>query len=1150
MHLSGSASRNGAVQAKDGDVWLHSSGDLRLSAVDVEARHITAKAGKALRLDTLTRERVARDHEQRNRKAWFIPTQEYSRRTTQTTVQHLATHLEASGTVHLESGTDMQLTAATVKAGEKMSIDTGARLTIDAVTDSKETFETVRHRKHLWRGDSNTTTRADTARGSDLSADTLHINSLGDVAIRGSKLHARGDGILRTAGKATIDSVAVNFSKDAQDFRGDLIGGHFFSTTTDNKHTHTAQRGSELRSESNLRLEVTDTATLIGSRLSAAGKLQVDAEKAVQLLPALNTQHRMTNVQTQGFSAKVGETKVAADGKDGSRQYFADVGYELQTEHQEHTRQLNTASEISAGQITINSETHVLVKGARLESESGTQVSAPRIDLLPSRDEERNSGETTRTDVNLRVTGGMDRAGSAFTGGRETGSNSDMTVTQVPTQLSSHGDQSLNGVSLVNEGSKVNSDGTTYLAFDNIEQRAVHDRREQTQASSNSRGVLGATVEYTDITRPIEKVVKGEEQIRFQQQAVEDNLFAPSLGADLIVEHQQREARQASETAVPAQVGGAQVKVEVADALVDVGTQYTASHGQVEIHAGSHDQQATYNSKTTSLRRLDADTRLRVDTNTGADLNAKIVGSGGSIDTRDHSVSAVPSLIDGAAGIQVQLGTDGRYEGGHFSSKSGDIALKAPGTISLPAATDQQTTEQRTLDGSAWVKGGNSPVPGKSIGGSAIGKYQRGDSHDTQAQVARFDTPGAVRIHAGKQVDLEAPRIGSAEQPVASIDIEAGASTLIDTANDTHTANGRTYGGGLQASVSGNGASARNTGGLGASLELGQVDETGRVAKRSEWHTSGTARVASKARADEAVVINGLNVAADTLALSAPQGGIVMTPAQSTQQRNNKAVGVGLGVNGATATDAAKGYNAVHGRATLNLDKLDSTTYANSQVNVTQLQIDSRRDAQLTGVQVDAERIGGTVAGDLLVASRQDQVNGYTVGLDARLNAEKNPQGLLNGAGALAGPAAGKVKDAIGSGLQKVDPGFAPTLHLDVNKVSRNTVGAQSVLSGREGIALAVEGDTRLDAALLKSAKGTVELGGSAVSTGTLSGSDHSFGLEGKLSLVPEEMTQNLINAFTGTPDRTDQTSDLGLIRTKGHDREQTLQGEIKQREG
>ena len=1140
----------GIVSAAQGDVHLDSNADLRLTAVQVKGENIEIRAGKALRLDTRAREQVSRDHQQKDRKAWFIPTEEYSRRTTTTTREHLATDLQTPGDLSLAAGTALHLSGATGKAGKTLTLNSKGTTTVEAVVDRKEVFETVRHRKHLWRGDSNTTDANETHRPSVLEGAVVNVDSVGDVAIVGSRLHSQGDGTLRTAGGITLDSQALTGGQQTADYRGDLAGGFFFGKTASDNTTRVSQKGSEMHSASNLRVDVVDKAVLIGSRLDATGDVVVTAPQGIELRPALDTEQHNGQAKQQGFAVAAGETKQAGDGKDSSKQYYADVGYKVENTKSDRATSTPVAPEIKGGTVKLKSEGTVKLVDAKVHSESATHIDAPHQQLLASQATKRESRTLTTSDGTLRVTGGIDRAGSSFDGGYAKDTQSRNEATHVGTVMTSNGSQALTGDTFTSEGSSVTSKGKTSLGFRQATQLAVNDKVTTEEHRHATRASLGASAEYTDITRPIEKVVKGEDQSRFQNQAVEDNLFAPSLGADLMVTHLQRDSVKADETAKVSSLGGSEVQVNVRDALKDVGTRYQATEGKVLITAGSHDQAAAANRAHDSLKRLDVDVRARLDTNTGSDLNVKVVGSGGSIDKQGQQHTAVPGLIEGKAGIQVQLGTDGRYEGSQFKSEAGDISLKAGGAVALEQARDQQTTQETTVNGSSWVKVGTGPETGKSGGGSVIGKYNTASTADSQGRGAHISTPGAVSIEAGKQVLIQGSQIGSTEQKVASLDIKSGERATVAASTDTHEASGSLYGGGLQLSMAGKAPSGAKGGGVGGSLELGRTREQSTTAKGAHWQVAGATQISAGASDDKAIALEGLQLDAKRLSLDASKGGLAITAAESQEKRDNRGVGVGLSVNGATATEATKGNSAIHGRATLGLDKLASTTFDNSQLRVEQLQLDTRRDARLSGVQVQADTIKGTVAGDLLVESRQDQVNGYKVDVDARLNADQNPQGLLNGASALAGPAAGKISGNVAKGIQKADPGFAPTLHLDASKTTRDTAGAQSVLNGRDGIALNVEGSTQLNGAQLSSARGQVDLGGGTVNTSSLSGNDHVFGIEGKLSIVPEEMTQNLLNAFTSTQDSKDRTSDLGLIRTKGHDREQTLQGGIKHKEG
>ncbi len=1150
LQISGTQARNGLIKAADGDVTLKSGGDMRFTALDVEGGAIKAKAGKALRMDTLTREQITKAHDQWKRKAWFIPTEEYSKRTTQTTRQHLASRLEARDGIELESGTAMHLTAAQLKTPGDLRVRSGGELTIDAALDSTTVFQTVRHRKHLWRGDSNTTDVHETARGSTLEGGTVHIDSVGDATVRGSRLHSQGTGTLRSAGKVTLDGIAVKASHDKDDYRGDLVGGAFFSKTVNDERRSSDPHRTEVRSEHNLQITAHDTMKMVGPKVSAPGAVQLKAEKGIELLPAPATRTDSTTTRTQGFTAKVGETKTAADDKEGSKQYFAQVGYEVTDTRKDSASKTHVATHVAGHTVDIEDATAIKTVGAKVESKERTRLKAPDVETRAALDEHSSTEQTTTKDGALRVTGGIDRAGSAFSGGVANDRKQVEDTTHQPTTLLTDGSTEVDAETLHQQATIIASKGDTHIKAKTATHADATDEHKETASSNRTRVDLGATVEYTDITQPILKAVKGEDQSRFQHQALEDNLFAPSVGADLNLLHEQRQAGTHQQTGRVTQITGANITQDIDGTLTDVGTQYTATSGKLAVDAGLHEQKPSYNSESSTLYRLDTDTRARLDTNTGTDINLKVVGSGGSTHTTSHNSKALPSLYQGHAGVQIQLGTDGRYEGSAFESAEGSVAVKAKGDLAFEPGRDEQGQSSNVIDGSAWAKFGSSPTAGKSMGGSAIGKYSTANSADSQARAVQINTPGAVKIDAGKQVYLGGTQIGSPDRKVGSLDITAGDTARIVSATDTHQADGSVYGGGVQLSLSRNAPAGGKGGGLGASLELGRTDERSSTAQPGQWHVDNTAKVTAGSSAEQAIDIQGLHVDARQLSVEASKGGIAVVAGRSEEHRNNKGVGIGLGVNGANTTDAAKGYNAVHGRATLDLDKLASTTHKNTEIRVDHLDINSRRDTHLAGVTVTADKIAGSVGGDLIVESRQDEVNGHKVNLDARLNAEKNPQGLVNGAAALAGPVGGKVKEKIGSGLQKVDLGFAPTLNLDVSKTQRDTAAAQTMISGRDGIALQVDGTTQLNGAQLKSPRGEVDLGGSTVNSSSLSGSDHSFGLEGKLSLVPEEMTQNLINAFTGAKDSKDSTSDLGLLRTKGHDQQQTLEGGIKHKQG
>ncbi|WP_249677096.1 hemagglutinin repeat-containing protein [Pseudomonas abieticivorans] len=1131
-----------------GDITLTSGDDILIAAADLDAPGtLKAEAGKRISIEArINRTEV---NEQTSHRKYLWRGDSSSNRVEETAK---GSQLNA-GSVELTGGTGVAVQGSDLDSQGNLQIRSGGQVLITS-TALNSTGERQYKRgdlvgRHVFgQEDSGKHREVEQQRSRIKAGGSLDIASE-DVRIQGSSVHGtQGATVTSTSGQLRVEGVQVSRENDDSTLDNRFIG--LFSDRSTSKDQTSTHKASELGSDHNLSLRSPDQVVIQGSNLTAGGTLAVSADKGLSITPGEDRRIVDDQASQRRMTAEARETKRAEDGKPGSKQYDASVGF--QVKHSSDTTSTGTAvaSQLDARTIDLAGGEKASLTGARLNSADSITITAEQIDLLAS----KNVSQTLRSDSTssgkLAVTGGMDRLGSAFQGEYQKDESTRNDTTHTGTQLTANGDIALKGKAITNQATKIDTPGALTIDAANVTQRAAIDEHQASTTRTTIKGSLGASLEYNDLTRPIENVVNGDDQYRFQQQALEDNLYAPSLGADLIGGYQQRSESTTSTQAKVTDLKAGQLAMVVENTLIDEATRYQSTQSPLKLTVGEHDLRAVANSETVQLKRMDADARLRVETNTGTDLNAKIVGAGGSLDKTTASTTAVVGSLVGNGGIQVQLGTDGRYEGTALKS-TGDIVVNAPGNLTFAQADNRQSLQQREITGSAWLKGGNSPTAGKSMGGSAIGKFNDASSADSQAQVARFETPGTVRLNAGKDLRLEGVLMGSVTEPVKRADTQAGGQTSLLAAADTHQAEGRLYGGGLQAS--GSRAKESTGGGLGASVEFGRTHESSRTLKGAEWYATDTARLGANSADDAAVLVEGAQLNAKTVQLEAPKGGVVIESALSSETRDNKAVGVGMGLNGSKTGDAKTDTSALHARATLDLDKLDSQTHGNARVRADALELNSRNDVRLSGVQVNADRVSGRVGNDLIVESRQDQVNALKVQLDARLNAEKNPQGLVNGASALAGPAAGKLKEKAGAGLKKADQGFAPTLGLEVERQVRDTVGVQTVVSARDGINLEVGGDTRLAGALLKSTQGPIELAGSDINTTTLSGNDHAFGLKTNLSLVPEELTQNLMEAFNGKPDAqktAERTSDLGLFKTSGHDRSQALEGGVKHKEG
>ena len=1221
LAVSGTDSRQARLLTERGTLSLKARDGLSLSATVGKAERIEVQAGKDLRLTPQMREKIERQNEDWDSKWLFVTTETYDRDRTQTDQRHLGSELHASGDIALRSGANTLIKGALVDAGGTLTVDSGGALDIVAAVDSTRVKEQVRHRKHLWRGDRDSSSYQETAVGSRLRGERVDLKAEGDLKIAGSRVESRADMALK-AREIEVGTVSLKREGSVRDFRGDLVSGTFFgdrqgndsqgdevqgssiqsggtlditaeqmrikgssvhsegdgvfysskgllalesaqgSSSTQqrdsdsklfgligNKHEHTTHERqvlvTDVTSSTNLRLASAEEMQLHGAKVSAGQALQLQAEKDISIASAEGTRDSQTLTQTRGLSAKAAQTQDAQDGKPDSRQFTASVGYQVDQQTSNTGQRTQTASELDGATVSISTGSALEINGSKVNARKGDlDIKAERVTLGATRNEQQSQTLTTDSGGGLAVSGGIDRLGSAFEGHHDRHQVREKTSTVQRTELGASGDLKITAREVISDAARTQAGKQLLVDAERIDNRAVHDTHEREESTDNWRGNLGASVEYRGLTRPIEGLVLGQEAARFQQGSVEDALAAPSIGADLALAHVERTATDSRSTAQVTELTGASVHAQ-APVINDEGTAYRASAEQLHIDADSHTLLAARDSQASSLQRLDYEGDLRVDTNTGTDVNARLAGKGGSLATRKVQETARPGSLYGQTGIQVQLGSDGRYEGTRIDGGDGEVLISSKGDLKLPQANDSQHTQERALDGSGWAKGGNSPT-GTGLEVRGYLDQRTRETVDTQARVAQIDAKGEVRLHSGGDLLLEGTRIGGRTAKAGDISLDSDGLLQVKAASDTHKASGSTLGGGLEIGARRGDA---NSGSLGGHFETGKINENDATASNASFTSSGTLSVASQARDDQAIDIQGLDAAATRISLKAENGGILVASSSNSEHHDNLEVAAGAGFNMTRAATADASTQGLHGRVQVAMDRRENLTHNPSHLRADQVSFNSLGDTRIEGVRVEADRIEGQVGGDLRVASRKDSVDSLTLKVDGRLSKETNPQGYLNATKALAGPAGGKVGDKAGAALSKVEPGLSPTFTLDLSHHQSDSVASQSVLKGHQGIDLQVAGDTRLTGATLLSGAGSVELGGSAVSQQTLGGRDYRRDVAIDASNAPVDLGTAVLNGIKHSGASSGENPlDLGLLKTSGHDRREQWNAGIQQK--
>ncbi|RCL23821.1 filamentous hemagglutinin [Pseudomonas sp. AFG_SD02_1510_Pfu_092] len=1205
--VNGKADKPVELLSTRGDLQLTAADNLTLEAVAGQARRIEVRAGKKLTLDAATRENIEQDSDSWSKKFLFVTRETYDSETTTTNRRQQGSQLQASDSVLLQSGDDMRLVAAKVTAGEQMTLESAANLDVVAGIDSQRTEEQVRHRKDLWRGDSDTDQYTETAQGSTLDARHMTVKAKGALNVEGSSLHSGGDMVVE-ARQANIGTSSLQQRGTRRDYRGDLVSGTFFgdrkgndtqgdavagsSVKADGKLSVTAdqvtikgssvhgkqdavlysQKGalailadhgnttstdhandsklfgligsdrkstdrtqqvlvSDVRSASNLRLASAEELRIQGAKVEAGKRLQVEAKGDLLIASTQSVAERETRDQQRGFTASARQTQEAEDGKPESRQYAAGVAYDVATSTRQQRTRDQLASELKGASVKLDSGAHLQVNGSTVKATTGDlDVQAKKVTLGATRSDRDATSSSTHSGGGLTVTGGIDRLGSLFEGhhNREVQTERDSKAQRSTLQAS--GDLKLHSDELVTEAARVKAGNTLQVNAKRIDNRVVQDTEERGQRRDNWSGSLGASVEYRDLTRPIERLVLGEEAARFQQASPEDAMAPPSVGADMTVEHLKRLENQRRGFAQVSELSGATVAVK-ADSIADQGTAWRANAGTLQIEARQHQVQAAENTQASSVQRLAYGGDARLDTSTGEDLNVRAAGKGGSLGKMDSTSTAVPGSLYGQQGIQVQLGSDGRYEGTRIDGGAGSVVIHSAGSLALPQATDRAEQQATQLDGNAWAKVGNRPG-GTGVDGRGYLDHGQQQSSQTKAQVAQIDAKGQVRLSSEGDLLLEGTRIGSREAKTGDIQLQSAGRLQVTAASDTQQATGAKLGGGLELAVK---AGSTKGGAIGGHFSHGKLDQDARQAVDAQFASNGKLTIGSSAREDIAVHLQGLQATARQITLDAANGGLRVEASSNQERRNDLDITAGAGFDMAKGTLDTRG---LHGRVKVELDQRDNQTWNNSNLRAERIDLQSAGDSFIEGATLDAGHIGGTVDGDLHIASRKDRIDTLSVKGDARLSQEKNPQGYVNAAASVAGPLGSKVKDKAGSALGKADPGLSPTFSVDVSHVQRDSVAQQTTLKGSDGIDVQVAGSAHLVGARVHAAKGAATLDAQSVTRETLTGTDYRRDVTIDASNSPVDLGTAVAEIAKGKGAAEGENAlDLGLLRTSGHNR-------------
>ncbi|HCD1614582.1 TPA: hemagglutinin repeat-containing protein [Serratia marcescens] len=938
-----------------------------------------------------------------------------------------ASELRSQGELTLKAGRNVSTQGAKIHAQRDLTIDADSQIQVGVQKTANA--KAVRDDKTSWGGigggdNKNNSNRREISHASELtSGGTLRLNGQQGVTITGSKARGqKGGEVTATHGGLRIDN-ALSTTVDKIDAR---TGTAFNITSSSHKadNSYQSSTASELKSDTNLTLVSHKDADVIGSQVASGGELSVESKTGNINVKAAE---RQQNIDEQKTALTVnGYAKEAGD-----KQYRAGLRIEHTRDSEKTTRTENSASSLSGGSVKLKAEKDVTFSGSQLVADKGdASVSGNKVSFLAADDKTASNTEQTKIGGGFYYTGGIDKLGS----GVEAGYENSKTQTQSSKAITSGSD--VKGNLTINARDKLTQQGAQHRVGGAYQENAAgvdHLAAADTASTTTTKtdvGVnIGANVDYSAVTRPVERAV-GKAAKLDATGVINDigGIGAPNVGLDIGAQGGSSEKHSSSSQAVVSSVKAGSIDINAKGEVRDQGTQYQASKGAVNLTADSHRSEAAANRQDEQSRDTRGSAGVRVYTTTGSDLTVDAKGEGSTQRSNSSASQAVAGSIDAANGINVNVKKDAVYQGTALNGGSGKTAVNAGGDIRFDQASDKQSENHSGFNVKASAKGGFT-ADSKNFGAGFGGGTNNGESSSSTAQVGNVSGQG-VELKAGRDLTLQGTNIKSQ----GDVSLNAGNKVALQAAESTQTRKESKLSGNIDLGA-GSSDSKEKTGGslsAGGAFDIAKVNETATERQGATIASDGKVTLSANGKGDDALHLQGAKVSGGSAALEAKNGGILLESAKNEQHKDNWNLGIKANARGGQTfnKDAGGKVDPNTGKDThtlgaglkVGVEQQDKTTHANTGITAGDVALNSGKDTRLAGARVDADSVQGKVGGDLRVESRKDVETGVKVDVDAGLSHSNDPGSSITSKLSKVGTPryAGKVKEKLEAGVNKV----------------------------------------------------------------------------------------------------------------------------------
>ncbi len=943
----------------------------------------------------------------------------------------VSTALQSGKSLIINAAGNIDAVGAQIQAGADSQI--AAKGTLNIATQAIANSSQTQNQQQYWGGIGG---GGEKNNGTDQSINVRsNINSAGRLSLIGAQgIRVNGSTVKASQGayaQATAGGIIIDSARDLNKTSIDQRNGTVFNITSSSNQTKSSvetNQASTLQSDADLNIVSAQDIAMIGSNIKAKDQLSLAAKGNVDISSAANKE-----------SSKGTETKLEVNGyakEQSDKQYRAGVRIEHTETKTDIEKTSNTGSVVSGGSISVNAGNDVAIKGSTVETTKGNaDISGKNVAITASQDTEKSSTNSTVTGAGFYYTGGIDKAGSGYEVSQSNQQTDSNKSTANTSSVKTAGDLNINAGKISNEGTQLAAGGNVALKADSIDNKAATNTSHTDTKSSNWSVDIGANVDYSKITRPVEKAVNGLITSKVSDTiaiaSVAGKVGAPNVGIDVQVKAGNGQGSSDSSKAIVSQISGKDININTKGALSDQATQYKAD-GAVNIQASSHDLSAAANTQSSTQNTVQGQADARVYTETGEDANVNASGKGGNQTTASSQSDAITGSINAKQGININVQDHASYEGSQINAGEGKTIIHAGGDVRFDQANNSQNASSNSVGGNAKL---NVNVSSSANGGAGVGgQVNSSESKSSTAVVGSLDGKGGVEIKSGKDLTLQGTQIGKQTaagdvtlQAAGKVDFQAGSNSSSKTGSSV---GGNISGGGGSSESSEKSSSNVN---FAADFNIGKVNESAHSQTAGSINSKGNVVISAGAAAKDAVSLTGTQVKAENVALDAANGGINIQSAQSGKEVNNWNVAIGGGAKGGQSfnkdsngkVDEGKDTYGFNAKVAVGVDKQDILQHQNANIEAGKVSLNSGKDVSIQGGNIKADAVSGKVGGDLIVSSQQDHDHDHSTKVDISLglNAEKyqGNKGLVaDKLGGLGDTVKDKATDAVNKAADKV----------------------------------------------------------------------------------------------------------------------------------